>query len=59
MAQKGQNVEIKCGFSITLEDMQCHYITLLQADSDNPKGIRRVVLRILISYLPYVLVTTS
>ena len=28
---QGQDVEIKCGFGMTLEDMQCHYIPLLQA----------------------------
>jgi hypothetical protein len=28
---QGQWVEIKCGFGMTLEDMQCHYIPLLQA----------------------------
>ncbi|HEY6755964.1 MAG TPA: hypothetical protein VI037_01095 [Nitrososphaera sp.] len=28
---QGQEVEIKCGFGMTLEDMQCHYIPLLQA----------------------------
>ena len=28
---EGQDVEIKCGFSMTLEDMQCHYIPLPQA----------------------------
>jgi hypothetical protein len=28
---EGQDVEIKCGFGMTLEDMQCHYIPLLQA----------------------------
>jgi hypothetical protein len=28
---EGQNVEIKCGFGMTLQDMQCHYIPLLQA----------------------------
>ena len=28
---QGQHVEIKCGFGMTLEDMQCHYIPLLQA----------------------------
>jgi hypothetical protein len=28
---QGQELEIKCGFGMTLEDMQCHYIPLLQA----------------------------
>jgi hypothetical protein len=28
---EGQDVEIKCGFGMTLQDMQCHYIPLLQA----------------------------
>jgi hypothetical protein len=28
---QGQEVEIKCGFGMTLEDMQCQYIPLLQA----------------------------
>ena len=28
---QGQEVEIKCGFGMTLEDMQCHYIPLLHA----------------------------
>jgi hypothetical protein len=28
---QGQHVEIKCGFGMTLEDMRCHYIPLLQA----------------------------
>ena len=28
---EGQDVEIKCGFSMTLEDMQCQYIPLLEA----------------------------
>jgi hypothetical protein len=28
---EGQDVEIKCGFGMTLEDMQCHYIPLLEA----------------------------
>ena len=28
---QGQDVEIKCGFGMTLEDVQCHYIPLLQA----------------------------
>jgi hypothetical protein len=28
---QGQEVEIKCGFGMTLEDMQCRYIPLLQA----------------------------
>ena len=28
---QGHEVEIKCGFGMTLEDMQCHYIPLLQA----------------------------
>jgi hypothetical protein len=28
---QGQYVEIKCGFGMTLEDMQCHYVPLLQA----------------------------
>ena len=28
---EGQDVEIMCGFGMTLEDMQCHYIPLLQA----------------------------
>jgi hypothetical protein len=28
---QGQWAEIKCGFGMTLEDMQCHYIPLLQA----------------------------
>lgn len=28
---QGQYVEIKCGFGMTLEDMQCHYIPLPQA----------------------------
>jgi hypothetical protein len=27
---QGQELEIKCGFGMTLEDMQCHYIPLLQ-----------------------------
>jgi hypothetical protein len=28
---EGQDVEIKCGFGMTLQDMQCHYIPLPQA----------------------------
>jgi hypothetical protein len=28
---QGQYVEIKCGFGMTLEDMQCHYVPLPQA----------------------------
>ncbi|MFL6492531.1 MAG: hypothetical protein ACJ70O_05485 [Nitrososphaera sp.] len=28
---QGQELEIKCGFGMTLEDMECHYIPLLQA----------------------------
>jgi hypothetical protein len=28
---EGQDVEIKCEFGMTLEDMQCHYIPLLEA----------------------------
>ncbi len=28
---QGQHVEIKCDFGMTLEDMQCHYVTLPQA----------------------------
>ncbi|HEX6282474.1 MAG TPA: hypothetical protein VFZ67_09625 [Nitrososphaera sp.] len=28
---EGQDVEIKCVFGMTLEDMQCHYIPLLEA----------------------------
>jgi hypothetical protein len=28
---EGQGVEIKCEFGMTLEDMQCHYIPLLEA----------------------------
>lgn len=28
---EGQDVEIKCQFGMTLEDMQCHYIPLLEA----------------------------
>jgi hypothetical protein len=28
---EGQNVEINCGFGMTLDDMQCHYIPLLEA----------------------------
>jgi hypothetical protein len=28
---QGHELEIKCGFGMTLEDMQCHYIPLLQA----------------------------
>src|SRR5215213_6738848 len=28
---EGQDVEVKCGFGMTLEDMQCHYIPLPQA----------------------------
>jgi hypothetical protein len=28
---QGQELEIKCGFGMTLEDMQCHYFPLLQA----------------------------
>jgi hypothetical protein len=28
---EGQDVEIKCGFGMTLQDMQCYYIPLLQA----------------------------
>ena len=28
---QGQELEIKCGFGMTLEDMQCNYIPLLQA----------------------------
>src|SRR5215211_1281033 len=28
---QGQELEIKCEFGMTLEDMQCHYIPLLQA----------------------------
>jgi hypothetical protein len=28
---EGQDIEIKCGFGMTLQDMQCHYIPLLQA----------------------------
>ena len=28
---QGQELEINCGFGMTLEDMQCHYIPLLQA----------------------------
>ena len=28
---EGQDVEINCGFGMTLEDMQCHYSPLLQA----------------------------
>jgi hypothetical protein len=28
---EGQEVEIKCEFGMTLEDMQCHYIPLLEA----------------------------
>jgi hypothetical protein len=28
---QGQHVEIKCGFGMTLEDMQCHYVPLLRA----------------------------
>jgi hypothetical protein len=28
---QGQELEIKCGLGMTLEDMQCHYIPLLQA----------------------------
>ena len=30
-SSQGQELEIKCGFGMTLEDMQCHYIPLLQA----------------------------
>jgi hypothetical protein len=28
---EGQDIEIKCGFGMTLQDMQCHYIPLPQA----------------------------
>ena len=28
---QGQHVEIKCNFGMSLEDMRCHYVTLLQA----------------------------
>ena len=28
---QGQSVEIKCNFGMTLDEMQCHYIPLLQA----------------------------
>ena len=28
---EGQDVEIKCEFGMTLEDMQCHYVPLLEA----------------------------
>jgi hypothetical protein len=28
---EGQHVEIKCNFGMSLEDMRCHYVTLLQA----------------------------
>ena len=28
---EGQNVEIKCDFGMSLEDMRCHYIPLLEA----------------------------
>ena len=28
---QGQNVEIKCEFGMTLQDMRCHYLPLPQA----------------------------
>ncbi|MBD0361149.1 MAG: hypothetical protein ICV56_10610, partial [Nitrososphaeraceae archaeon] len=28
---QGQSVEIKCNFGMSLDEMQCHYIPLLQA----------------------------
>jgi hypothetical protein len=28
---QGQSVEIKCNFGMTLDEMQCHYVPLLQA----------------------------
>jgi len=28
---QGQHVEIKCNFGMSLEDMRCHYVTLLEA----------------------------
>src|SRR5215210_5513343 len=33
-SSQGQELEIKCGFGMTLEDMQCHYISLLQGGQE-------------------------